>query len=150
MIETIAGMLTAEVTPPAVLIAGHTDSTGPESYNFLLSSRRARTVAYRFADFDVPVESMHVIAMGEIQPISSSRTKNGRAVNRRIEIFFSATQAANEIAAIQVPFDPCHRNDHPGASAAERCEAGRQTVTVEALAGKGRLKSTDREIDLGR
>lgn len=150
VVRAIATILANEPNPPAILVAGHTDSTGPESYNARLAERRATRVAYKLVDEGVPTSALHVIAMGEIQPIASNASRNGRAVNRRIELYVSAAQQANELAAIRVPFDPCHRNDHPDARRAEHCVAGGVRVTVESLADNGKLASTGREVDLGR
>jgi outer membrane protein OmpA-like peptidoglycan-associated protein len=67
-------------------IGGHTDSTGPASYNLTLSKRRAQAVK-DFLVFAYGVEDNRLIVKGygESQPIASNRTKTGQSKNRRVE-----------------------------------------------------------------
>jgi OOP family OmpA-OmpF porin len=84
-IQTLAGQ--AELTS-IMRVVGHTDSTGPEEYNKLLSQRRAQAVAdyvvsqaYRVSSSDI-----EVIGRGEADPVASNSTPEGRAQNRRVDI----------------------------------------------------------------
>lgn len=72
-----------------VQVAGHTDSTGSDSYNMQLSQRRADTVA-RYL-IGQGIQSMRVISRGygESQPIASNDTPAGRQQNRRVELTLS-------------------------------------------------------------
>jgi len=69
-----------------VLIAGHTDSTGGETYNDNLSERRAYSVREALIAEGVDSERLIVSAFGEKQPIASNATALGRQKNRRVEI----------------------------------------------------------------
>lgn len=149
VIQAFSGLLRQEPTAPNILIAGHTDSLGAESYNFQLSEQRAKSVAYRLNDTGIPLERMRMIAMGEIQPMTSNGDKNGQATNRRVEFFISNSEEANEIAAQSVRFDPCHRNDHPGAGQAEACVAGQTKVSIRQLLPGGATNDTGRSLNLG-
>ena len=70
------------------LIEGHTDATGPASYNLALSDRRAESVALALTEyFDVPPENMVLQGYGEsdlaVQTQADER-ENRRAAVRRI------------------------------------------------------------------
>lgn len=65
-------------------IVGHTDSTGPEAYNQSLSERRAQAAADYLAGLGVT--NVTVQGMGESSPAADNSTREGRAMNRRVEI----------------------------------------------------------------
>ncbi len=67
-------------------IVGHTDSTGPDSYNQGLSERRASSVADYLAQQGFPQANLSVNGMGESQPVADNGTREGRSMNRRVEI----------------------------------------------------------------
>lgn len=67
-------------------VTGHTDSTGPEDYNQGLSERRANAVADYMASKGTPREAMIVKGMGESSPVADNSTREGRALNRRVEL----------------------------------------------------------------
>ena len=71
----------------AVRIVGHTDSTGSEAVNTPLSVDRASsTRSYRVAR-GVDGRRIAIDGVGERYPIASNDTAEGRARNRRVEIF---------------------------------------------------------------
>lgn len=69
-------------------VHGHTDATGPESYNMGLSERRAEAVRdWLVENFNqLNTNDITVRAFGEGQPIDTNDTREGRARNRRVEI----------------------------------------------------------------
>ena len=67
-------------------IYGHTDSTGSEAYNQDLSERRAGSVADYLETRGVKSARIGIRGFGELQPIASNDTEQGRAANRRVEI----------------------------------------------------------------
>ncbi len=69
-----------------VNVAGHTDSTGAESYNQALSEKRARNVGQYLIAQGVNSTRVAAEGMGESQPIASNQTAQGRQANRRVEI----------------------------------------------------------------
>ncbi|MEA1989523.1 MAG: OmpA family protein [Pseudomonadota bacterium] len=75
-----------EVADSKVSITGHTDSSGPESYNQALSVKRAQDVADYLAGKGIAADRMTVSGMGESSPIADNATKAGRAENRRVEV----------------------------------------------------------------
>ena len=70
----------------AILIQGHTDSTGSEEYNTKLSERRAQSVFNHLALRDVAPDRMAAIGYGEGYPVADNATAAGRELNRRVSI----------------------------------------------------------------
>ena len=79
-------MVMQEYESTLVTIAGHTDSTGSESYNQELSRKRALSVAENLNAQGVAVERLAAVGYGEQYPVVSNDTAEGRAQNRRVEI----------------------------------------------------------------
>ncbi|MGH7773526.1 MAG: OmpA family protein, partial [Candidatus Binatia bacterium] len=80
--------LKAEITEGAIfLIAGHTDGTGPEDYNYDLGRKRADSVA-RYLITQKKMDPIRVTAVsyGKSAPLVDNSTREGRQKNRRIEI----------------------------------------------------------------
>jgi len=70
-----------------VEIVGHTDSIGAEEYNQGLSERRAKAVAdYLMSKGVSKNRIVKVYGLGETKPVASNSTKEGREMNRRVEI----------------------------------------------------------------
>lgn len=68
------------------VIAGHTDSKGSEAYNFRLSEERAKAVkTYLSVTYNLPEERFLVKPFGELRPVATNETDEGRATNRRVE-----------------------------------------------------------------
>ena len=69
-----------------VEVDGHTDSTGPATYNLALSENRAKAVMKYFVDNGVNAAQLTVKGYGLTQPAASNDTREGRAKNRRVEL----------------------------------------------------------------
>lgn len=69
-----------------ILIIGHADSRGTESFNQKLSVRRAKAVKSKLIKLGIDSSKIKVIGRGEMNPISSNDTEDGRRQNRRVEI----------------------------------------------------------------
>jgi len=67
-------------------VYGHTDSQGDDAYNLGLSQRRAVSVATTLANQGVDQRRFYIEGKGELSPIASNATEQGRAQNRRVEI----------------------------------------------------------------
>ena len=70
-----------------VRIVGHTDSTGSEAVNNPLSVDRAASTRNYLVNRGVDGRRIAIDGMGERYPIASNDTAEGRARNRRVEIF---------------------------------------------------------------
>ena len=71
----------------AVRIVGHTDSVGEAAYNQALSERRAQAVANYLTRQGIAPSRLSVEGKGESEPIDSNTLADGRASNRRIDIY---------------------------------------------------------------
>ena len=68
-------------------IAAHTDSHGAEAYNQALSERRAQSVVDYFSASGLDRGRLTATAFGESDPIDSNASAEGRALNRRVELY---------------------------------------------------------------
>ena len=69
-----------------ITATGHTDTTGPESYNMALSLRRANTVKDALVRDGVPATAISVIGKGETQLLVQTGDGVREPQNRRVEI----------------------------------------------------------------
>ena len=69
-----------------IQVAGHTDSTGGDRYNLLLSQQRAQAVSNKLSGYGVEQVRLDTVGFGETQPIASNNTASGREQNRRVEL----------------------------------------------------------------
>jgi len=72
-------------TPVNIILAGHTDNTGPETYNQSLSTRRAQSVYTYFVDKGIDPNKIKIIGYGESRPLTTNDTIEGRRRNRRVD-----------------------------------------------------------------
>ena len=72
-----------------VEIIGHTDSRGKAEMNMILSQKRAEATKKALVEEGVDPSRITTKGRGELEPIASNRTKEGRAKNRRIEVVLS-------------------------------------------------------------
>lgn len=69
-----------------LLITGHTDSQGTESYNEDLSQRRATSVRAYMITHGCDATKLSTKGYGESKPVADNGTLDGRTKNRRVEI----------------------------------------------------------------
>jgi OOP family OmpA-OmpF porin len=67
-------------------IDGHTDSTGTEAYNMILSEKRAEAIKDHFISSGIDPNRLTTKGFGITKPAASNKTKAGRAQNRRVEL----------------------------------------------------------------
>jgi outer membrane protein OmpA-like peptidoglycan-associated protein len=78
-------------------IEGHTDSTGTEEYNQLLSEKRAGTVRDYLVDKGVGIDTVIARGLGESDPVASNDSSAGRKLNRRVELIVSGEVIGTKI-----------------------------------------------------
>jgi OOP family OmpA-OmpF porin len=83
---TLLGEAMSQCPSRRVSVEGHTDATGPEAYNQGLSERRAKSVRDYLVGKGVDGSKLATVGYGESQPIASNDTREGRALNRRVEL----------------------------------------------------------------
>lgn len=80
------GKVLAKYEQTVVEVAGHTDSTGSDSYNQGLSERRASSVTAYLTGQGVIDQRLITLGMGEARPVADNASVPGRQANRRVEI----------------------------------------------------------------
>ena len=76
-----------------LLIVGHTDNVGDDSYNQLLSQRRSNSAAAYLAAQGVARTRLAATGKGESEPVTTNDTDAGRQKNRRVEVAIYASEA---------------------------------------------------------
>ena len=91
-IGLVSSVLT-KYTDTAILIAGHTDSTGSAALNQQLSELRATNVKLAIVEQGVHPSRIKAVGFGASAPIADNGTEKGRRLNRRVVITISEQQA---------------------------------------------------------
>ena len=84
-LDQVANALLA-VRARNLIVEGHTDSQGSESYNQGLSERRANAVRDYLVQRGYPADRIQSRGKGKGSPIANNASPEGRANNRRVEI----------------------------------------------------------------
>ncbi|SFV51310.1 IcmF-related protein [hydrothermal vent metagenome] len=69
-----------------IKIIGHTDSDGSFEANKKLSLERAKSVKRFFVSYGIERDTISTFGKGESKPLADNSTKEGKAINRRVEI----------------------------------------------------------------
>jgi outer membrane protein OmpA-like peptidoglycan-associated protein len=69
-----------------VTVEGHTDWIGTEEYNQGLSERRANAVRNYLVGHGIDPARLRTQGFGELRPVATNETVDGRAQNRRVEL----------------------------------------------------------------
>ncbi len=90
ILDKVAEIIISEVPNKNVGVNGHTDNE-PITYskwksNWELSSARATNVLYYMEETGVSPARLSSTGYGEYRPVASNDTKEGRSMNRRVEI----------------------------------------------------------------
>ena len=93
-VTTLNGLLRVLKKYPKnnIIVAGHADSTGAESYNKDLSKNRAKGVYDYLMANGLKTKSIEYVGYGSAQPVTSNDTAAGRAKNRRVELLITANE----------------------------------------------------------
>jgi uncharacterized repeat protein (TIGR01451 family) len=100
-LETTAKFLKEDPTATA-LIEGHTDSSPIKTKEFPsnleLSQARANTIKQKLVSgFGIAPERLKTVGYGEFRPLATNGTKDGRQVNRRIEMRILRSEFAAKV-----------------------------------------------------
>ncbi len=97
-LQQVAAYLTGNAKAK-VMVEGHTDSVGDDSFNQRLSEQRAQSVASRLAFMGLDAARVSASGLGEGYPVTGNDTAAGRQQNRRVEIIFSDNEGTFAPAA---------------------------------------------------
>lgn len=86
-----------------VLIVGHTDARGTDSYNMDLSDRRAASARAYLTSQGIDPSRVRTSGRGEAEPVASNDTDMGRQQNRRVEVAIFASEEYREQLLRQNP-----------------------------------------------
>ena len=126
-----------------ITATGHTDTSGPESYNMALSLRRANAVKDALVREGVPAPSIDAIGVGESRPLVPTGDGVREPQNRRVEIVIGGGTLVSAVFAD--PRSYCKalsdkwrefrtsQIDTPEAAAMAKCEAGNYQEGIPTL-----------------
>lgn len=97
------GSVLADYGKTVVHVVGHTDSVGSEAYNERLSRARAEAVGLYLRERGVDGNRIIYYGEGEMRPIASNETEEGRRRNRRVEIYIKPIVEGEERRAYAPP-----------------------------------------------
>jgi len=87
LVDQTLAPIVSEARGVFIEIEGHTDATGPEGYNRQLAEDRALAVRnYLHDQHQIALNRMEVISYGEAKPVAGNKTREERAMNRRVVI----------------------------------------------------------------
>jgi len=70
----------------SVILTGHTDNRGSENGNYKLALGRANSIKNVLVEKGISIDRITAKSSGELSPIASNDTKEGRQKNRRVEL----------------------------------------------------------------
>lgn len=86
-----------------LIVVGHSDDSGTEEDNIILSYERAFSVAiYISSVFGVEEERIQIIAAGNSEPLTTGKNESERQKNRRVEVL-SPQAIVRTLSATQEP-----------------------------------------------
>lgn len=86
LLQDQAALLRGRFAEVDLFVCGHTDSSGEDDHNHLLSLRRAQAVADLLERHGISRERMNVQGFAADYPLAPNSTAAGRTLNRRTEI----------------------------------------------------------------
>ncbi|NKB87774.1 MAG: OmpA family protein [Acidobacteria bacterium] len=87
MVETLA-----DHPEIALIIEGHTDSTGEDAHNLELSQRRAESVVRYLTDNGIDESRLQAMGKGAGDPVADNETAAGRQENRRVVLRLNSAE----------------------------------------------------------
>ena len=84
-----------------LLVEGHTDDVGKDSYNLGLSQRRAEAVANYLRNTGIASSRLIIKWYGELQPVSDNVSAATKALNRRVEFVITANEKMKAEAKVE-------------------------------------------------
>ena len=102
VLAAVAEVLKANPEVLKVRVEGHTDDVGEDARNLDLSQRRAESVQRALVKLGVSGDRLEAVGYGEVRPIDTNRTDDGRERNRRVEFTILVTDAGTAEAPVDL------------------------------------------------
>ena len=83
LLEANAKILTEKFADQEIVIEGHCDQRGTQSYNIVLGERRAKAVQGFLKDLGIPEENLQIVSFGKEKPFCMEQTEACWQENRR-------------------------------------------------------------------
>lgn len=99
----IADYKNGKIAAEGIVVKGHTDISGPDSYNELLARKRTFTVHEYLLNNGIPKSVVSIESFGERIPVNENKTRQQRQLNRRVEIFWAKPVLPDETAPKVIP-----------------------------------------------
>lgn len=87
-LSKLAGLL-AQYPTRSVVIEGHTDNVGTDSFNHTLSQSRADSVKAFLLRQGIASNRITAFGKGESSPVADNSSESGRQMNRRVEVIIA-------------------------------------------------------------
>lgn len=85
-IAAVANVIAQKDNNREIIVEGHSDKTGTPEYNLWLSEKRAVSVKNQLVSLGIAAGRIKTAGLGDTKPIADNKTKEGRLINRRVEI----------------------------------------------------------------
>ena len=85
-IAKVASVIAQQDLNREIFVEGHSDKTGTSEYNQWLSEKRAVSVKNQLVTLGINADRIKTAGVGDTHPIADNKTKEGRLINRRVEI----------------------------------------------------------------
>ena len=85
LIRVVKSVATPELRGRHVLLFGFTDAVGTDEYNIKLAMDRAAGIQGQLSQRAVP--NIHPVGLGKQLPVATNDTDEGKAQNRRVEVW---------------------------------------------------------------
>jgi outer membrane protein OmpA-like peptidoglycan-associated protein len=109
LINNFSNLYTKGTFGKYLYIIGHTDTDGSASYNYGLSTRRARSVADILLANNFPESKLSIVPAGEYLPKATNNTKKGKQLNRRVEVISADSRALIQSYIRQLECPPAEK-----------------------------------------
>jgi outer membrane protein OmpA-like peptidoglycan-associated protein len=112
--EAAASVQNENLSGWIVAVVGYADSTGKSAKNRSLSERRANAVIrYLVTKYDLPMRRVvQPFGYGALSPVATNDTREGRSLNRRVEIRVLVNKGMSSQASSTTPYEDQSSRQH--------------------------------------
>jgi len=100
-LNSVAEALSQQEPDARMVVEGHTDSQGGDTYNQGLSERRAQAVRNYLVSRGIAADRVSSQGFGSSRSVADNKSSEGRANNRRVEIVVEPTAKQSALSSAQ-------------------------------------------------